>query len=1005
MTRYTWEPEIDSVYDAMVKKVKKLQNGKWSDDKYNIELQKKLKEKLDKEKQTLGNSPSSTIHQFHRFMPAHAFKIQATIDFLSFSAEVLLPLKINGSHLVVIDIGCGGATTSTAILNAILQKYTSNVHLLLIGIDPNKYAIQLYNWMMSEYSKKPKLKDRFKYHAVAKGMPEGLTYIAEGLSLAKQEWGIPSISDIWIIQSNVVRPLHDIWKEDIDTRNQLTLDAYSSLMPDNFGEMEARAYEQLLQISAADRMFLMTTATEEWRNGLIKFGDSLFDIFKKQGHESTRLHQASSKGQPFQVEYDNPHGSHWREEKNIRSYKSLYYVDTQVIQSKNFRSDTLWQRIIEYSNLKRAWARVRAGMLRETIVDEVGISLFERKLDENLETIRNQLLTYTTDLTKFSRLLYYIPKGEGKNRPRAIQSIQEEILAVAVIQVLGITVQELMSRNYGYRLDMSGNTEYLYRPWFRAYGRFRDTVRRALNGIDDKGDDKGIVLRSDISSFYASIPLKKLSEAVIKTLNADENPRMRWILEQFFLEREPNSHSGVLQGPLASGFWANLYLFELDRAFSDTFADMHYNTLFFRYVDDIVVIAPNRTDTTPDNIYSKLESEVKKLGLSLSDDKTNTDCDRDNEIKEMQKNKKLDDLEKLVQALTDGLYFTDQTYRKHFKDSADWWNQIRIYQQCLKSLGIFVETSRLSRKIWQYIKKPALRAEKRRRIPSLENTNNSKLWALEFRNQNPQWVKLYDYIKDKLDKNLSDTWNAWIQNNNSLQANPKDKLLSLALKKAQTGISFAINRLARLGYTQKSIDIIREIFEKYPYVIKSPRVIFEHLALQGHIGTLYAITDSLYGANFPGVESLRALIIRFFRGTKALENPEVIGFLENVGIGANNATSVESLMATETLLFTSSYRPNPARRSDFYRRADELKVACPQVARNLLFLALRGQQNKEYFDLLNTLLIETYSLGDDHSKYIEPEFDSDRPEPDILRKYYYYSRYPDNVEEFDGDYF
>jgi hypothetical protein len=83
-------------------------------------------------------------------------------------------------------------------------------------------------------------------------------------------------------------------------------------------------------------------------------------------------------------------------------------------------------------------------------------------------------------MINYSRLYYEIPKRPEEGRKKGIQPIEEEILAIAAIQILGAKTVSLMVRNYANRLNLGSNSEYLYHQWFRSCRKYSDTIRRSI---------------------------------------------------------------------------------------------------------------------------------------------------------------------------------------------------------------------------------------------------------------------------------------------------------------------------------------------------------------------------------------------------------------------------------------------------------------------------------------------------------------------------------------------
>jgi retron-type reverse transcriptase len=1020
MAQYYWHEDIITAYGKTLDLLRNLYRG---DSRTWLQQRLGRNRLEDTARPNVSDeTPDSIVGQFYTYMPGHSFKVEYTIDLLE--ADYLLPLDSDRAVVAVVDIGCGGATASTALINWVLKRSPQSTRLLFVGIDTNRCAVQLYDWMMQEHCQIPHLMGCLDYHAVIKGMPEALTYIAEGLYRAKRKWGIPSLNDLWIIQSNVVRPLQSIWQTDKRVRELLGMDADRGLIPDDFGDVEARAYEQLLQLTEADRMIIMTIATKDkekgketqWQISANTFGESVIRIFSERGHK-TRRHTRSGANlvdQLLTVTYANPEGSYWHRE-NVKQYSGEFYADIAYIESERFHADQAWQEIISIPNLQLAWARVRAAMMREVLVDEIGLKLFEARLQKNLQYIRNQLLTYTNRLTDYPRVFYRVPKDEGTYRPRALQAIEEEILGVAVIQVLGKTVQELMSRNYGYRLEMGGRTEYLYRPWFRSYGRFRDAARKVIFG----SDEGAYVLRGDIKNFYPSISQEKLLKAVFEKFHIQSSSRAAWLIRQLIIRHENDRDSGILQGPLASGFWANLYLLDLDRKFSDDYRD----ATLFRYVDDMVFVV--RSFEAAGRVREDLIAQAKALDLELSPDKTDSQPESVEVAKEgFQKNKELDNLDKRFRRLTDGLYFTTANYRSTIAtyDNGSWWNFVSQYQRCLAAGNVYVENSRLSRKLWQYVQDPTLSSERRVNMPDFALINHAEQWAEVFAQVNPQWTQNYVQIKQELSAMFRENWLHWknvretlrqreanlVQDADQEELQEEIKKLKAEMKKHQSFIGFSLNRLSRIGFDSVLDDIV-EIFCYYSYILKSPRLILEHLALQGHAGTLDNIFLCLQSATFPGASFIRAV---WLRSISLLEDQHYIGLLEHTCLSntlGNDEPFIEALMASETLLFLQTYRPSKTFVSDLRSRASEVGHACLPLVRNLLMLTRRYEGEDSDYDLeqwreeMNEVYLwQTEDEDNSEAELLDSVF---QPEPNVIRNDHYYSRYPDNADEFEGDYF
>ncbi len=130
-----------------------------------------------------------------------------------------------------------------------------------------------------------------------------------------------------------------------------------------------------------------------------------------------------------------------------------------------------------------------------------------------------------------------------------------------------------------------------------------------------------IILRTDVKSFYESIPHDKL----LAKLN--DNPalsflskKLIWkILKDFLVESEATDKTGIPRGIGVSAYLAELYMRDIDKQIS-TLKDVTY---YARYVDDIIIVfTPTTKQKTPtyiDQVKNLIESDT---GLEIHPIKT-----------------------------------------------------------------------------------------------------------------------------------------------------------------------------------------------------------------------------------------------------------------------------------------------------------------------------------------------------------------------------------------------
>ncbi len=129
-----------------------------------------------------------------------------------------------------------------------------------------------------------------------------------------------------------------------------------------------------------------------------------------------------------------------------------------------------------------------------------------------------------------------------------------------------------------------------------------------------------MIICVDIESFYTRIIQDRLIELAGKELT--ESKRIRWLLK-LLLSKNLDEHEigyGITQGNIGSGFYANLYLKSIDDKFGIEPKDNEWDVNLIRYVDDIILIIPDKNDEK--EVLEVLKEELEKLGLKLNESKT-----------------------------------------------------------------------------------------------------------------------------------------------------------------------------------------------------------------------------------------------------------------------------------------------------------------------------------------------------------------------------------------------
>lgn len=127
-----------------------------------------------------------------------------------------------------------------------------------------------------------------------------------------------------------------------------------------------------------------------------------------------------------------------------------------------------------------------------------------------------------------------------------------------------------------------------------------DGFKRLRIALRDKENTK-YCLKLDIKKYYQSIPNEKL-KSVIRLKIKDKN--LLYLLDEII-----SSTTGVPIGNYLSQYFGNLYISDIDHKIKSI------NKYYFRYCDDIVILAKNKESLH--SIFDTLKYELELKGLTI----------------------------------------------------------------------------------------------------------------------------------------------------------------------------------------------------------------------------------------------------------------------------------------------------------------------------------------------------------------------------------------------------
>jgi Reverse transcriptase (RNA-dependent DNA polymerase) len=982
---------------------------------------KELDYSVDLERSLDHQDLQSAAFQYYALFPKNYFRTIYTLNNVIGIPKLLSWLKCN-SRICIVDIGCATGAASAAFVEIILAlqeiEILQNVEIFCLGVEPNIYGITLYSKLMQEIQNKVKSSGvKFEFQVLCESLPKATIPIIKYLQKKRALWDkqLP-LSHVLLMQLDIISPFNQFQtakREQYEKLKELGIDPTIIVEDDEpLGQYEALAYKQILEEVQIDYLHLMTIGTENIENRLLKTSESkslikdIQRIMKEIRQSFSGIHRVDEDREEVKetvcVEY--PMGSYWKDRiitpENLKLYAQFY-----TVANANLIRDSDWNNVINFNTLELAWVQARRNLLNaESFYDEVEINIFEKNLTKNLNLLRNKLITYHQEvIPNGDEINHNTPKGLSRSRPKVLSRLEEELLQTALVQVLGKRgLFNSETHSYAYHLsNTSDETEYLYEHWFTAYRKFINSARQAANQHKD-----GVVIRTDIKSYYQNIIQEDLLEITDKELDI-RSDRIRWLLRKL-LNKPIQNHEfghGLSQGLLASGFYANIYLIPVDERFN---SDNRWNVKYYRYVDDIILIVPNPADK--DNVLKLLKHELKKLGLELNVNKTEIYENVSKFIEIIRENTRLEKLSYDFDRVINPLWIMNHDYRSIFdnayRNNDWWWSLIKRYWQCLRSINIYITEPDLSRRIYKYLfnecrREKDLKREYELKLPNfpgyLPDTSNFlegdsfKLienWEISFIHSQLEWLEDKKALRSELINLFQESWRE-LQQVTPLSYSREREL--------QRHIRFAVNKLSLLGF--KGIaEEIEEILCNRPAIVGEPLHLILNLASQGDPNAIRRMGEHYRSTNSSETsEYMRAVILQAMRYLPDFNEGDWKLLVESATV---SDSVVEKLKATETWLFLDDV-------SDRFVKEDHINAVVkalnsappPQTRLQKNYVLILGRHKPEAIPELNTSDSD-YLLRDaiDIAQEEEISYLFEEEEPSVIRQYYSGQR-PANMHE------
>jgi hypothetical protein len=333
--------------------------------------------------------------QFSLLFPTHYFKIKYALDEVV-QREILLGWLRHNPYITLIDMGCGAGAASAAFISIILdliesEDLTPKVHLLCIGVDLVANVLGIYYRLLHQIEEKIESENlHLEIRVVDKPVAESVTDLDGHLRNILQNWDQPSLSNVLLMQSNIVRPLSSLHTQGQERRTRLRdlgipLDTFNE--EEKFGDRESRSYHQLFQQVPIDHLHIFTAGTDDpiLINRVEEMSESIKEVFSQ--HQVQSLENGT-----HNINFVNPIGSYWKETRNHDRGQCDFCIDVTTVTNSEWQRDKNWHSVIEIDNLRLAWVRVRAVLFGDVLRDETEIRIFEQDLTSNLLVLTDSVV-------------------------------------------------------------------------------------------------------------------------------------------------------------------------------------------------------------------------------------------------------------------------------------------------------------------------------------------------------------------------------------------------------------------------------------------------------------------------------------------------------------------------------------------------------------------------------------------------------------------------------------
>lgn len=222
------------------------------------------------------------------------------------------------------------------------------------------------------------------------------------------------------------------------------------------------------------------------------------------------------------------------------------------------RIGNLYERICSIENLKLADSIARKGKHNQP-----GIKAHDKKAESNIAALRESLINKTYTTSEYTTFPIYEPKERLIFR---LPYYPDRIVHHAVMNILESVFMATFTAD----------------TYSCIKGRGIHAAARAIKAALKDNENTRYCLKLDIKKFYPNVDHEILKQLLRKKIKDQD---LLWLLDGII-----DSAEGLPIGNYLSQYFANFYLSYFDHWLKEQLAVRYY----FRYADDIVILAPNK---------------------------------------------------------------------------------------------------------------------------------------------------------------------------------------------------------------------------------------------------------------------------------------------------------------------------------------------------------------------------------------------------------------------------